>query len=329
VKLLFELSGECESLAISEITNASAAIGGSVRDPLVEPGVLAAEVGRDPALLLQRLALCHHVSEWLCSCPPEELGNAVAEIDVPGPICVRSTRIGDSHREMDLAETSRSVGAIMGGGRGVDLESPRSEIRVIVSDSVHVGRLLGSVDRTSFEARKNQNMPFSHPISLHPKFARALVNLTCLPAGGRLLDPFCGTGAIIAESVLVGLDAVGTDLSEKMIEGARRNLNHIGLSAEFHRCDVGMIDSCVKDVDAIATDPPYGRSTSTDGEDVADLIGRALATFAEVLDRGSRVAIVLPEVSLLDSCDAFTVREIHSLWVHRSLTRHFAILQRD
>jgi len=329
VKLLFELSGECESLAISEIAGASAALGGSVKDALVEPGVLVSEVGCDPALLLQRLALCHHVSEWFCSCPPEEIGNAVADIDVLGPICVRSTRIGDSHRELDLAETSRSVGTIIGGGRGVDLESPRSEIRVVVSDSVHVGRLLGSVDRSSFEARKNQNMPFSQPISLHPKFARALVNLTGLPFGGRLLDPFCGTGAIIAEGALVGLDAVGTDLSEKMIDGAKQNLNHMGLSAEFHRCDVGMIESCVKDIDAVATDPPYGRSTSTDGEDVGDLIGRALAAFAEILDRGSGVAIVLPEVSFLDSCDAFTVREIHSLWVHRSLTRHFVILQRD
>jgi len=224
---------------------------------------------------------------------------------------------------------SRSIGAIVGGSRGVSLESPQSEIRVVVSDSVHVGRLLGSVDRSSFEARKNQNMPFSHPISIHPKFARALVNLTCLPIGGRLLDPFCGTGAIVAEGALLGLHTVGADLSEKMIEGARRNLDHIGLTAEFHLCDVGRIESCVKDVDAIATDPPYGRSTSTNGEDVADLIGRALATFSGVLDRGSRVAIVVPEVSFLNSCDAFTIREVHSLWVHRSLTRHFAILQRD
>ena len=295
MKLLFELSGECESLAISEVMSASAAIGGTARDISVEPGILEAEIDCDPIHLIQRLALCHHVSECLCSCPPEGLGKAVADVDVPGPIRVRSTRIGDSHRELDLSETSRSVGAIIGESRGVDLESPQSEVRVLVSDSVHVGRLLGSVDRSSFEARKNQNMPFSHPISLHPKFARALVNLTCLSVGARLLDPFCGTGTIVAEGALLGLHVVGADLSEKMIEGAGRNLNHIGLSGEFHLCDVGGIESCVKDIDAIATDPPYGRSTSTNGEDVADLVGRALATFSEVLDRGSRVAIVLPD----------------------------------
>lgn len=43
----------------------------------------------------------------------------------------------------------------------------------------------------------------------------------------RILDPFCGTGVILQESLLLGYDAYGTDLSDKMIDYSRTNLDWI------------------------------------------------------------------------------------------------------
>jgi tRNA G10 N-methylase Trm11 len=40
-----------------------------------------------------------------------------------------------------------------------------------------------------------------------------------------ILDPFCGTGVILQEAVLMGYSAYGTDLSEKMISYSRDNLD--------------------------------------------------------------------------------------------------------
>jgi len=40
----------------------------------------------------------------------------------------------------------------------------------------------------------------------------------------RILDPFCGTGVILQEAVLMGYSAYGTDLSEKMVHYSRENL---------------------------------------------------------------------------------------------------------
>ena len=40
----------------------------------------------------------------------------------------------------------------------------------------------------------------------------------------RILDPFCGTGVILQEAVLMGYSAYGTDLSEKMISYSHDNL---------------------------------------------------------------------------------------------------------
>ncbi|MGD9962776.1 MAG: DNA methyltransferase [Thermoplasmata archaeon] len=328
MKLLLELSMECESLARAEAVSAAAALGGNPKVLCSEPGVLVLATTASPESLLRRVALCHKVSEWLGTTDLRGLDSLVEGADVRGPIRVRSTRVGEAHREVDLAAMTRRAGGLLGKVRGVDLHSPASEVRIVFSEAVHVGRLVGSVDRTSFEARMNKRLPFHCPVSLHPKFARALVNLTRVPDGGTVLDPFCGTGAILAETHLAGLKAVGTDISEKMLQGARANLGHLGAVAVTRVCDVGSIGGAVGEVDGIATDPPYGRATSTNGEPLEELYARSFRSFADVLGRGCRLAIAVPDPEVLASASGFKELERHPLWVHRSLTRNFCVLER-
>ncbi len=60
---------------------------------------------------------------------------------------------------------------------------------------------------------------------LPPKLAQILINLCGpLPTGSRILDPFCGTGVVLQEALLMGYTAYGTDLSDRMIEYSQRNL---------------------------------------------------------------------------------------------------------
>ncbi len=317
---------ECQSLARAEALSAATALGGEPRIVREEPGTLVIETGADPEALGNRLGLCHYVSEWLSSCAEGEVEDAANEIDVKGPIRVRSTKIGE--RSLDLASATRKVGAIIGKSRGVDLHRPATEIRVVFSEGVHFARVITSIDRSSFEKRKNRYMPFVYPASLHPKYARALVNLTQVPAGGRILDPFCGTGAILAEGSMIGLKAVGTDFSERMIEGSRKNLGHLKLSADLKLCDVGETPHAVGRVDGIATDPPYGRSTSTDGEKIPELYRRAFGAFSAVLKSGGRIALAVADFDLVRNQEGFRLLESHQLWVHRSLTRNFCVFER-
>ena len=62
---------------------------------------------------------------------------------------------------------------------------------------------------------------------LPPKLAQVLINL-CGPlkAGAVVLDPFCGTGVVLQEALLMGYKAYGTDISEKMIEYSDKNLKY-------------------------------------------------------------------------------------------------------
>ena len=326
MKLLLELSMECQSLARAEALAAAFALGGSPKVIREEPGILVIETDADPEALGSRLGLCHYVNEWLLSCKDGDVEDAAMGIDVKGPIRVRSTEIGE--KSLDLASTTRRVGAIIGKTRGVDLHKPATEIRVVFSEGAHFARVVSSIDRSSFEKRKNRYLPFVYPASLHPKYARALVNLTQIPVGGLLLDPFCGTGAILAEGSMIGMRAIGTDFSERMIEGSRKNLDHLKLSADLKLCDVGEIPRIVGRVDGIATDPPYGRSTSTDGERIPDLYRRSFEAFSAVLKSGARTAIVVPDVDLVRNQEGFKLLESHRLWVHRSLTRNFCVFER-
>ena len=326
MKLLIELSLESESLARSEALSAACALGGSPRISLEDAGVLVIDTAADPLALGARLGLAHHVSEWLGTVPLDDLDGLAGRVEVEGPIRVRSTKVGIS--KVDLGGASRRLGGILGKKRGVDIHHPKSDIRVVFSSRVHMGRRLFTVDRASFEMRKNRYMPFVYPASLHPKFARALVNLTRVCRGGRLLDPFSGTGAIVAEAGMSGLQAIGSDFSERMIEGSKENLHKLGVEADLHLSDIGSIKKIVGLVDGIATDPPYGRSTSTKGEKIPELYERSFRAFREVLSKSGRVAMVVPHPSLLEKAAGFELLETHELWVHQSLTRHFCVLKR-
>ena len=60
---------------------------------------------------------------------------------------------------------------------------------------------------------------------LPPKLAQIITNLASPKAEGRLLDPFCGTGVVLQEAALMGMQVYGTDIDERMVRYARDNLN--------------------------------------------------------------------------------------------------------
>src|SRR2546422_6413806 len=61
-------------------------------------------------------------------------------------------------------------------------------------------------------------------ISLSPRLAQLLLNLSGLSPGQRLLDPFCGSGTVISEGALMSLNCVGIDSNPVRVAQAKRNL---------------------------------------------------------------------------------------------------------
>lgn len=60
---------------------------------------------------------------------------------------------------------------------------------------------------------------------LPPKLAQIMLNLA---GGEHIYDPFCGSGVILQEALLMGKHASGSDLEPAMVECARRNLEWLG-----------------------------------------------------------------------------------------------------
>ncbi|MBN2096289.1 hypothetical protein JW752_02705 [Candidatus Peregrinibacteria bacterium] len=54
-----------------------------------------------------------------------------------------------------------------------------------------------------------------------PKLAQILINLVGVK--GKIWDPFCGSGTLIMEGLLMGRQMIGSDINQKHIEGAKKN----------------------------------------------------------------------------------------------------------
>ena len=67
---------------------------------------------------------------------------------------------------------------------------------------------------------------------LPPKLAQIMINLAGVEKG-LILDPFCGTGVILQESLLIGHSTYGSDLAEKMISYSQQNIEWLKESHDF------------------------------------------------------------------------------------------------
>lgn len=88
-----------------------------------------------------------------------------------------------------------------------------------------VAQTIAEQDIESYAAR-DQARPYRDAFvgMLPPKLAQIMINIASPVEGGTVLDPFCGTGVVLQEAVLLGHPVYGTDLSEKMIYYSERNL---------------------------------------------------------------------------------------------------------
>lgn len=84
-------------------------------------------------------------------------------------------------------------------------------------------------------ARRDQERPARDAKvgMLPPKLAQILINLAGeLRPGATVLDPFCGTGVVLQEALLMGYRAYGTDVSARMVEYSQRNLEWLAGARE-------------------------------------------------------------------------------------------------
>ena len=99
---------------------------------------------------------------------------------------------------------------------------------------------------------------------LPPKLAQIILNLSQAEKGDKLLDPFCGTGVLLQEALLMGCYIYGTDIEPRMIEYTRINLNWLIGPAEL-KLNVGDATNFKwSNFDVIACETYLGRPFSVE-----------------------------------------------------------------
>ncbi len=324
MRVWIELSGEHPTLPRAEALAAFEAEGCVIREASWSSQILRLEATGKVARAAARLGLAHVVCEELARGTYEEVRSFARTYELGGKRF--RTRVRALGADLDTKAMEGALGADFGRTGRVDLRAPSVEFRVLVGEEFVLGRILHKVDRSGMQARNVTNRSFRLPITLHPKLARALVNLSRVPSGGLVLDPFCGTGGILLEASQLGLRVLGADVRRSMVVGARRSLRSLAADADFVTADAGHGPWREASVLGIATDPPYGRAASTRGEPPLDLYERAFSSFDSVVPARHFVAVTLPsEEAVAVGEDHWDLVERHTMRVHRSLSRTFCV----
>ena len=211
----------------------------------------------------------------------------------------------------------------------VRLTSPDHELHVYVTPTgLWWAEMQGRTGADALQSHDPMARPFFRSVLVPRRRARALVNLTGVRPGQRLLDPFCGTGALLVEAGLLGATAFGSDVDRAMVTGCRANLAFENVAADVRRIDARTLGDWGLAFDAVVTDLPYGRSASAHGVQLPDLFRAFLDAAAGLVRAGARVVVMAPAGLPEPSDTLFDVITVLQERVNRRLTREIWVLYR-
>jgi SAM-dependent methyltransferase len=178
---------------------------------------------------------------------------------------------------------------------------------------------------------------------LPPKLAQTIVNLGTgtQPAAtdAIVLDPFCGTGVVLQEALLMGYGAYGTDLEPRMVDYSRQNLEWLATRGTEHATSVELevgdatTHQWSHPFSIVAGETYLGRPLSNwpNPEKLQEIIGtcnvilqKFLVNLAGQIPSGTRLCLAMPawvapngriyHLSLLDSLEVMGYNRVRFLW---------------
>ena len=186
---------------------------------------------------------------------------------------------------------------------------------VLVNDNEDKLTLVGETLSTQpFKdlSRRDFGRPARDDLSgmLPPKIALIMLNLAQVKSMDSVLfDPFCGSGTVLSEALLLGYkNLFGSDISIKAVEDTRTNiswLKELYNIKDFHLKllvkNVTNLSKFIKSnyVDAIVTEPYLGPQRGllnfkVINKNLEDLYSAAISEFHKVLKNGARVVMIWP-----------------------------------
>jgi len=149
---------------------------------------------------------------------------------------------------------------------------------------------------------------------LPPKLAHIMVNLSECPYNKTILDPFCGSGTILQEALMLGYThVIGTDTSFKAVNDTQKNIEWIQREKKIDTTAVRVVQSDILDISslklrgihAVVTEPYLGPPLKgrESKQDVAkiyraldELYASAIERIGTMIEKNGTVVWILPEL---------------------------------
>ncbi len=158
---------------------------------------------------------------------------------------------------------------------------------------------------------RDKNRPYVSPeISTSPKLSRILINLTKAKKNNTILDPFCGTGTILMEALLMQMHIIGIDIDDKQVKHARANLRWLAphlrqqMNIKIIQGDATRLSKYINEnIDAVCTEPELGPVVKTRLQydealkiksDLEKLYFAVLKEITKILPSNKRIAMTTP-----------------------------------
>ena len=142
-----------------------------------------------------------------------------------------------------------------------------SEATSVIEIIQYKGQVFKSIavfNPREYKARDLQR-PVQRPLhTISIRLAKFLINLTEVKKGETLLDPFCGIGTILQESLLMDINVIGIDKDHFCIDASKKNLDWLKArhnfqnSFQLYQLDSRSSDRKAPSVDVVATEPYMG-----------------------------------------------------------------------
>lgn len=207
----------------------------------------------------------------------------------------------------------------------VDLDKPQLLIHIFIKKNIALICRFVYENTEDFESRKAHFRPVLHPTAMHPKMARALVNILNPNPKEAVIDPFCGACGILTEAGLVKIKFIGYDIEKKMLDSAKINLRHYKINPKSYRL-VKKDATTIKNLRNVVTDLPYGLSSKKSesleklyAKFLKNIIGNAVVVMPDFMDYKKLLKENLSK--------KLKVVRIINYYVHKSLTRKIIIIR--
>jgi tRNA (guanine6-N2)-methyltransferase len=144
------------------------------------------------------------------------------------------------------------------------------------------------------------------PWSTKPVVAEVLVRLAKLQPGDRVLDPFCGTGTLLAAAASAdSLTVLGSDIDPRAIAMARSNLDGLKVSAHLTVASAEHLEQPDRSIDRVIANLPFGKLVGSHTGNTR-LYPAALREIARVLQPTGRAALLTDDKRLFEAAVAGT-----------------------